>query len=148
MLEDGDEIAREYAAGALMNLTAGSDENASEATSGVASLVRLLSADVTQAAEWGAGALANIVRAGESVRREAVQLGVPALLVQLLAKATPNGQALVLLTFIALAESEANAVKEALRPAKARLRQLRDGSGGEHAESVQALLEKLPDFTL
>merc|ERR1719482_1909713 len=64
MLKTGDAMAKEYAAGALMNMTAGSKENAEKVAAAVPQLVAFLQAEGIQAAEWSAGALANIVRAG------------------------------------------------------------------------------------
>lgn len=143
MLEEEDQIAREYAAGALMNITAGSDDNAREAIPAVPSLVGLLSADVVQAAEWGAGALANILRAGPESQAKAMSLGIPELLTALFQRATENGKTLILLTFTALAETEAATVKEELRRVKGQLRDLRERGGDEAKDAVQALLEKV-----
>merc|ERR1719262_413948 len=64
MLRTSDPMGKEYAAGALMNMTAGSSENAEKAIQVVPALVELLTVDGIQASEWAAGAIANIVRAG------------------------------------------------------------------------------------
>merc|ERR1719487_2702147 len=75
MLKNGDSMAKEYAAGALMNMTAGSKENASRALPVVSSLCELLKADGIQCAEWAAGALANVVRTGKDAQETAIQAG-------------------------------------------------------------------------
>merc|ERR1719401_2917189 len=75
MLNTGDTMAKEYSAGALMNMTAGSTENAEKAEPVVPALVELLRVEGVQAAEWAAGAVANIVRAGPEAQRVAVENG-------------------------------------------------------------------------
>merc|ERR1719453_2827382 len=79
MLKTGDAMAKEYAAGALMNMTAGSKENAEKVAPVVSALVALLQGE-GQSAEWSAGALANIVRASGDAQKDANSAGAAELL--------------------------------------------------------------------
>mmetsp|Transcript_14834 Transcript_14834/g.42527 ORF Transcript_14834/g.42527 Transcript_14834/m.42527 type:complete len:880 (-) Transcript_14834:72-2711(-) len=145
MLRTGDVMAKEYAAGALMNMTAGSAENAEKAVPVVPALVELLRADGIQAAEWGAGALANIVRAGPEAQREAAERNAAAHLAALLPKVTVNGKTLVVLALTSLAEGQAQAVMKALSGSKekAKLRDFRDSGNEELTDYTTTLVEKI-----
>lgn len=150
MLRMEDPMAKEYAAGALMNMTAGSPENAEKTAKVVPELTALLDADGIQAAEWAAGALANIVRAGPEVQQAAVNAGAATFLAALLRKVTANGKSLVVLALTALAENQAPAVQSALGAReKAKLRDFRDSGTEDLQEYTNSLVEKLgSSFTL
>lgn len=150
MLRLGDAMAKEYAAGALMNMTAGSPDSAEKVAGAVAPLCELLKAEGIQAAEWSAGALANIVRSGSEVQKTAVAEGAPESLAELLPKVTQNGMTLVVLAFTSLAETQSSAVAKALgAKEKAKLRDFRDSSNQELQDYTKALVAKLgPGFSL
>mmetsp|Transcript_53609 Transcript_53609/g.124862 ORF Transcript_53609/g.124862 Transcript_53609/m.124862 type:complete len:894 (+) Transcript_53609:59-2740(+) len=150
MLRLGDSMAKEYAAGALMNMTAGSPDSAEKVTPAVKDLSDLLKADAIQAAEWAAGALANIVRSGAAAQATAVEQGAATSLAALLPKVTANGMALVVLALTSLAETQAAAVTKALGPKeKAKLRDFRDSSNPDLQEYTKALVDKLgPGFSI
>lgn len=144
MLRIGDAMAKEYAAGALMNMTAGSVDNAEKSAAAVKPLVQLLEADAVQAAEWAAGALANIVRSGATAQKSAIDEGAAPFLAALLLKVTSNGMSLVVLAMTSLAETQATAVAKALGAReKARLRDFRDSSNEDLQNYTKALVEKL-----
>lgn len=153
MLNTGETHGKEYAAGALMNMTAGSVASAELAAGAVPALTEMLRSDNTQAAEWSAGALANIVRAGPHLQQAAVGAGAAANLAALLHRATPSGKSLVLLALISLADGESGkavSVQRALSGAKekAKLKSLKaDGANKEVQEYTSALLEKV-DLTV
>merc|ERR1719379_717350 len=113
-------MSKEYAAGALMNMTAGAQENAKRVVDVVPALVALLRGEAAQAAEWSAGALANIVRSGPDAQKAAVAAGAAELLAALMLKATPNGRTLVVLALTYLAESQAATLKKVLSGSKER----------------------------
>jgi len=150
MLRMGDPMAKEYAAGALMNMTAGSPDSAEKTSPVVKELAELLKAEGIQAAEWAAGALANIVRSGASAQKTAVDEGAASSLAALLPKVTANGTTLVVLALTSLADSQSTAVMQALgSKEKAKLRDFRDSSNSELQEHTRALVEKLgPGFSL
>ncbi|CAE7707996.1 PUB3 [Symbiodinium pilosum] len=150
MLRLGDPMAKEYAAGALMNMTAGSPDSAEKVTPAVKDLAELLKADAIQAAEWAAGALANIVRSGPSAQETAVAQGATTSLANLLPRVTPNGMTLVVLALTSLAETQASAVTKALGPKeKAKLRDFRDSSNPDLQDYTKALVDKLgPGFSI
>jgi len=151
MLKTGEAMAKEYSAGALMNMTAGSKENAEKAAAAVPQLVAFLQAEGIQAAEWSAGALANIVRAGPEPQKAAVNSGACDLLAALLPKATANGRGLVVLALTALSEDHAKAVQKALSGTKekAKLRDFKDNGTEELREYVQNLVDAIGNgFTL
>lgn len=145
MLRTGDVMAKEYAAGALMNMTAGAADNAEQAVGVVPALVELLRADGIQAAEWGAGALANIVRAGPEAQRAAVEAGAANSLAALLPKVTANGKTLAILALTSLAEGQAPAVAMALSGSKekSKLRDFRDSGNDELMDYTNTLVEKI-----
>lgn len=145
MLRTSDAMAKEYAAGALMNMTAGSSENAEKAAPVVGALVELLKTDAVQAAEWGAGALANIVRAGPEAQKAAADAGAAPALAALLPKVSPNGKTLVVLALTSLAEGQGPAVVKALSGSKekAKLRDFRDSGNEELQDYTNTLVEKL-----
>lgn len=151
MLKTGDSMAKEYAAGALMNMTAGSKENAEKVASVVPSLVSLLQGEVAQSSEWAAGALANVVRSGPEAQKAAVAAGAADHLGTLMLKATTNGRTLVVLALTALTEGQAAAVQKALSGAKtkAKLRDFRDSGNDELVDYTTALVEAIGNgFTL
>jgi len=150
MLRLGDAMAKEYAAGALMNMTAGSPDSAEKVTPAVKDLAELLKADAIQAAEWAAGALANIVRSGPAAQETAVAQGAATSLAALLPKVTANGMSLVVLALTSLAETQAAAVTRALGPKeKAKLRDFRDSSNPDLQDYTKALVDKLgPGFSI
>eukprot|EP00930_Biecheleria_cincta_P057953 TRINITY_DN43817_c0_g1_i1.p1 TRINITY_DN43817_c0_g1~~TRINITY_DN43817_c0_g1_i1.p1 ORF type:complete len:946 (-),score=250.15 TRINITY_DN43817_c0_g1_i1:50-2770(-) len=150
MLRLGDAMAKEYAAGALMNMTAGSPDSAEKASGAVVHLCELLKAEGIQAAEWSAGALANILRSGSAAQKTAVDQGAPESLALLLPKATQNGMTLVVLAFTSLAETQSSAVAKVLGATeKAKLRDFRDSSNQELQDYTKALVDKLgPGFSL
>lgn len=145
MLRTGDTMAKEYAAGALMNMTAGSTENAQQVVSVVPELVALLSADGIQAAEWSAGALANIARAGPDPQSVAVERGAATHLAALLSKVTANGKTLVVLALTSLAEGQASSVMKAVSGAKEKqkLREFRDSGSDELQDYTNQLVEAI-----
>jgi len=145
MLKTSDAMAKEYAAGALMNMTAGSPENAEKAVSVVPALVELLKVDGIQAAEWGAGAIANIVRAGPEAQKMAAEAGAATSLAALLPKVTANGKTLVVLALTSLAEGQSPVVLKALSGAKekAKLRDFRDSGNEELQDYTNTLVEKI-----
>eukprot|EP00913_Durusdinium_trenchii_P034823 g32572.t1 len=118
MLRLGDDSAKEYAAGALMNLTAGSPDNAEKAAPAVKDLTELLKAKAVQAAEWAAGALANITRSAEATQKTAIEHGAATSIAALLPKVTANGMSLVVLALASLADTQAASYK-ALRAEEA-----------------------------
>lgn len=151
MLKDGDELAKEYAAGALMNMTAGSPDHASKATNAVKDLTKLLKSDAVQAAEWAAGALANITRSGQAAQETAIENGAATSIAALLPKVTSNGMSLVVLALASLAESQSASVAKALQKpeAKAKLKDFRDSNNADLQEYAKALVDKLgPNFSL
>jgi len=152
MLKSTDPMAKEYAAGALMNMTAGSAENAEQAVGVVTLLVNMLKmdaqpqkADVLQAAEWSAGALANITRVGPEPQKEAVSAGAATSLAALMHKAGSHGKSLVVLALTSLAEHQAPAVLKALggNKEKAKLRDFRESGNEELQDYVNTLVEKV-----
>ncbi|CAJ1376739.1 unnamed protein product [Effrenium voratum] len=127
MLRLGDAMAKEYAAGALMNMTAGSPDSAEKAAPAVADLAELLKAEAVQAAEWAAGAMANIARSGPAAQEMAIEKGAATSLAALLPKVTSNGMALVVLAMTSLAETQPTNVGQALgSKEKAKLRDFRE----------------------
>jgi len=142
MVETGDTMAKEYAAGALMNMTAGSEENAKQVAGVVPALVALLSGEALQAAEWSAGALANVVRAVSEAQKAAISAGAAELLAAVMMKATPNGRTLVVLALTYLAENHAMALQKVLSGGKqkAKLREFRESGNDELAEYTDALV--------
>mmetsp|Transcript_149102 Transcript_149102/g.371446 ORF Transcript_149102/g.371446 Transcript_149102/m.371446 type:complete len:897 (-) Transcript_149102:265-2955(-) len=151
MLKSNDIMAKEYAAGALMNMTAGSMENAEKAVGVVTLLVNMLKAEAVQAAEWSAGALANITRMGAEPQKEAISAGAATALAALLPKVTSNGKTLLVLAFTSLAEHQAAAVQKALSGNKerSRLRDFRDSGNEELQDYTNTLVEKIGGgFTL
>ena len=150
MLKLGDDLAKEYAAGALMNMTAGSPDNAEKAAPSVPELCSLLRAPAVQAAEWAAGALANITRSGAASQQMALEHGADEAIAQLLPRATANGQSLVVLALASLAETQAAVVARALTSeAKAKLKDFRDSGNADLQEYTKALVDKLgPSFSL
>ncbi|CAK9055096.1 unnamed protein product [Durusdinium trenchii] len=144
MLRLGDDSAKEYAAGALMNLTAGSPDNAEKAAPAVKDLTELLKSKAVQAAEWAAGALANITRSAEATQKTAIEHGAATSIAALLPKVTANGMSLVVLALASLADTQAASVAKALGPeAKAKLRDFRDSNNPDLAEYTKALIDKL-----
>jgi len=143
MLKTGDPMAKEYAVGALMNVTAGSKDNAEKVIPAVPTLVELLKADGIQAAEWSAGALANVVRLGADAQKTAAEQGAATSLAALLPKVTPNGRTLVVLAFTSLAEGQAAVVHRALSGSKEKqkLREFRDSGSDELQDYTKALVE-------
>jgi len=143
----GDPLAKEYAAGGLMNMTAGSLEHAELAVGVVRPLVDLLQPKegYVQAAEWAAGALANIVRVGPVPQQEAVDAGVIRRLADLLPQVTPSGKSLVVLAFTSMAEHHKDAVREALSGSKelATLKEFRRSTNEELADYTHSLAEML-----
>jgi len=84
-----------------------------------------------QAAEWAAGAVANVLRVGEDARSVAVNAGAATSLAALLPKVSASGRPLVVVALTTLAESKASTVEAALgAKEKALLREFRD-SGDE-----------------
>jgi len=150
MLRRGDSMAKEYAAGAIMNMTAGSPDSAEKSIAAVKPLSELLKADAVQAAEWAAGALANIVRSGADAQKTAIDEGAAASLAALLPKVTSNGMTLVVLSLTSLAETQGAAVARALGSReKAKLRDFRDSNNPELQDYTKALVDKLgPGFSL
>jgi len=145
MLKSSDAMSKEYSAGALMNMTAGSSENAEKAVPVVPALAELLKGEGIQAAEWGAGALANIIRAGAAAQKTAADCGSAAALAALLPKATTNGKTLVVLALTSLAEGQAQVVMKALSGSKekAKLREFRDSGNEELQDYTNTLVEKV-----
>eukprot|EP00440_Ansanella_granifera_P073814 gb/GFBE01080092.1/.p1 GENE.gb/GFBE01080092.1/~~gb/GFBE01080092.1/.p1 ORF type:complete len:897 (+),score=252.18 gb/GFBE01080092.1/:1-2691(+) len=144
MLRMGDSMAKEYAAGALMNMTAGSPDSAEKATPAVQPLCELLVAEAIQAAEWAAGAIANIVRSGAAAQQTAIDEGAATSLAALLPKVTSNGMALVVLAMTSLAETQGAEVAKALGAReKAKLRDFRDSNNPDLQDYTKALVDKL-----
>lgn len=145
MLKTGDNMAKEYAAGALMNMTAGSKENAEKVVSVVPALVASLQGEVAQSSEWAAGALANVVRSGPDAQKAAVAAGAVEHLAVLMLKATTNGRTLVVLALTALCEEEAPAVQKAISGSKekAKLRQFLESGNEELVDYTNALVEAI-----
>jgi hypothetical protein len=130
MVQKGDQMSKEYAVGAIMNMTAGSTENAEKVVSVLPRMIELLKGD-GQAAEWAAGAVANVLRVGEDARSVAVNAGAATSLAALLPKVSASGRPLVVVALTTLAESKASTVEAALgAKEKALLREFRD-SGDE-----------------
>jgi len=150
MLKYGDDSAKEYAAGALMNMTAGSPDNAEKATAAVKDLSELLKSNAVQAAEWAAGALANITRSGQAAQETAIENDAATSIAALLPKVTANGMSLVVLALASLAETQASSVSRALgAEAKAKLRDFRDSNNSDLQEYTKTLVDKLgPGFSL
>jgi len=144
MLTEGDTLTKEYAAGALMNMTAGSADHAERCVSVVKNLVELLKADGVQAPEWGAGALANIMKGRPGASKEATAYGAAGLLAGRLSKVSNNGKSLVVLALTAIAENQQSDVQKALSGSKekAKLREFRDSGNGELQEYTNTLAEK------
>jgi len=144
MLTEGDTLTKEYAAGALMNMTAGSADHAERCVSVVKNLVELLKADGVQAPEWGAGALANIMKGRPGAAKEATAYGAAGLLAGRLSKVSNNGKSLVVLALTAIAENQQSDVQKALSGSKekAKLREFRDSGNGELQEYTNTLAEK------
>ena len=93
-------------------------------------MIELLNGD-GQAAEWAAGAVANVLRVGEDARSVAVNAGAATSLAALLPKVSASGRPLVVVALTTLAESKASTVEAALgAKEKALLREFRD-SGDE-----------------
>lgn len=113
-------------------------------------LVKLLKAPGVQAAEWAAGALANVVRAGPAAQKTAADAGAAASLAAMLPKATANGKTLVILALTSLSETQADVVKKVLgSKEKTSLRQFRDSGNEELTEYTNTLVESLGgDFVL
>merc|ERR1712008_536642 len=103
LLRSSDAMAKEYAAGALMNMTAGSEELAVKTVPAVVALVEILRAESIQAAEWAAGALANVIKAGSDAQKVAADAGAIPALAALLLRVTVTGRTLVVLALAALA---------------------------------------------
>lgn len=145
MLKSGDAMAKEYAAGALMNMTAGSQENAKQVAGIVPALVSLLQGEVLQAAEWSAGALANVVRATSEAQKAAIGAGAAELLAALMLKATSNGKTLVVLALTYLAENHAATLQKVLSGSKekAKLREFRSSGNDELVEYTDALVKAI-----
>jgi len=149
LLERGgdDPLAKEYAAGGLMNITAGSPDNAELAVRAVRPLVDLLkpTEGYMQAAEWAAGALANITRVGEAPQNEAVDGGAVRRLADLLPQVTPAGRSLVVLALTSLAEHHKDAIRQVLSGPKesATVKDFRRSTNEELADYTHTLADKL-----
>mmetsp|Transcript_91357 Transcript_91357/g.190995 ORF Transcript_91357/g.190995 Transcript_91357/m.190995 type:complete len:891 (-) Transcript_91357:43-2715(-) len=150
MLHSQDTLAREYAAGALMNMTAGSVPNAEKAQGAVPALVEILKTESIQGAEWSAGALANITRVGSAPQQAAVDAGACKLLANLLPKASSSGRQLLVLAFISLAEHQSAAVQQALSGGaeKRHLKEYRDSGDEELRRHTNSLVSKLGSLVL
>jgi hypothetical protein len=151
LLRTGDSMGKEYAAGALMNLTAGSSDNAEKIVEVVPDMVELLRGETTQAAEWAAGAIANIVRAGPEAQNLAAESGAATALAALLPKVTANGKTLVVLALTSLAEGQGPAVMKALSGTSQKkvLREFRESGIEELQDYTNTLVEKIGNgFTL
>ncbi|CAK0881966.1 unnamed protein product, partial [Prorocentrum cordatum] len=150
LLESGDDVAKGYAAGALMNMTAGAPQTAARCGGAVPRLVAMLRGPATQAAEWAAGALANVALGNAGAQESASAAGAAPALAALLAKATPSGRPLVVQALAAVAEGHAAAVRKVLGSSeKAKLKEFKASGEKELLDSVQALVEKLGgDFAL
>jgi len=144
MLQSRDATTKEYAAGAVMNMTAGTKEIAQKVQGSISDLAKLLRSENLQSAEWSAGALANIVRAGDTPQVLTAAPDAPAALAALLAKATQPGKALVVLSLTAFAEKDAEAVRKVLdTKAKAKLREFREGGQEDLATATVTLVQTL-----
>eukprot|EP00812_Abedinium_dasypus_P007921 NODE_2010_length_1013_cov_293.352818.p3 GENE.NODE_2010_length_1013_cov_293.352818~~NODE_2010_length_1013_cov_293.352818.p3 ORF type:complete len:212 (+),score=84.27 NODE_2010_length_1013_cov_293.352818:83-718(+) len=145
LLANGDMLAKEYAAGALLNMTAGQKEYAQAVQSCVPDLVNLLVSDSMQAAEWGAAALANVTRAGAEAQRDATERGAVPMLAELLHKVRANAQQFVILALTSLAENQPKVVAEGLSASKekAKLREMRDRGSEEVADCIKLLLNTI-----
>jgi len=144
MVKTGDATAKEYAAGALMNMTAGSLENGEKAVGIVPALAEFLKAEAAQAAEWSAGALANIVRVGAEPQKAAIDAGALQSLAALMPRVSPNGRTLLVLALTSLSDSQAAAVRQALgAKEKQKLREFRDSGDEELNDYVNTLVDKL-----
>jgi len=143
MLRTGDSMGKEYATGALMNMTAGSEENATAVVSIVPHLVELLKSEGIQAAEWSAGALANVVRASKEGQKMAADLDAPTHLAKWLPKVTPNGRTLLVLALISIADGEAATVKAAIsgREERGKLREFQESGESELVEYIKTLMK-------
>lgn len=143
MLRTGDSMGKEYATGALMNMTAGSEENATAVVSIVPHLVELLKSEGIQAAEWSAGALANVVRASKEGQKMAADLDAPTHLAKWLPKVTQNGRTLLVLALISIADGEAATVKAAIsgREERGKLREFRESGESELVEYIKTLVK-------
>eukprot|EP00927_Polykrikos_kofoidii_P082415 TRINITY_DN8198_c0_g3_i1.p1 TRINITY_DN8198_c0_g3~~TRINITY_DN8198_c0_g3_i1.p1 ORF type:complete len:872 (-),score=167.63 TRINITY_DN8198_c0_g3_i1:87-2702(-) len=152
MVTNGEAIAKEYAAGALMNMTAASKEIAQMASPAVPALVSLLQQDAIQAAEWSAGALGNIAKASPELRQEVASADAVPSLARLLSTATPGGRSLIVLALNSLAEDDGQAtVLNALgTKEKQKLREfIEDGGSEELREYTDAFIRQLgDDFSL
>jgi len=149
MLKQADVVANEYAAGALMNLTAGSPDIAAKAGAAAPLLARLLEAESVQAAEWSAGALANIAKAGLEALGPKTSMDVVDRLAALLPRATIGGRPLVVLAFISLLEAGGNEVTQSVRKVfcsaegKDKLKELRAKGNEELRDHTETLIQKL-----
>jgi len=145
LLRGGDAMAKEYAAGALMNMTAGSEDLAVKTVPAVVPLTDMLRAESIQAAEWAAGALANILKAGPDAQKVAADAGAIPPLAALLSRVTVAGRTLVVLALAALANSQAPTVQKALTGNKerAKLREFQDSGNDELKDYINTLAEKL-----
>lgn len=150
MLEAGDDVAKGYAAGALMNMTAGAPQSADLCGGAVPRLVAMLRGPPTQAAEWAAGALANVALGSGGAQERASAAGAAPALAALLAKATPAGRPLVVQALAAIAEGHAAVVRRVLGSSeKAKLKEFKASGDQELLDSVQTLVGKLgDDFTV
>ncbi|CAK0881967.1 unnamed protein product, partial [Prorocentrum cordatum] len=136
LLESGDDVAKGYAAGALMNMTAGAPQTAARCGGAVPRLVAMLRGPATQAAEWAAGALANVALGNAGAQESASAAGAAPALAALLAKATPSGRPLVVQALAAVAEGHAAAVRKVLGSSeKAKLKEFK-ASGEKESSST------------
>lgn len=113
-------------------------------------LSQLLKSTAVQAAEWAAGALANITRSGQASQETAIECGAASSIATLLPKVTANGQSLVVLALASLAETQKQSVVKVLgAEAKAKLRDFRDSNNADLQEYTKTLVDKLgPGFSL
>merc|ERR1712046_300863 len=109
-----------------------------------------MGAEGVQAAEWAAGALANVIRAGEDAQKTAADAGAAKYLAALLPTVTLNGKTLVILALTSLAETQASVVQKALGPKeKAKLREFRDSGHDELQDYTNTLVDTIRNgFTL
>lgn len=143
MVQKGDQMSKEYAVGAIMNMTAGSTENAEKLVNVLPAMIELLKGD-GQAAEWAAGAVANVLRVGETARSLAANAGAATSLAALLPKVSASGKPLVVVALTSLAESQASAVESALgAKEKGHLREFRDSGDEELQGYIKGLVDAI-----
>merc|ERR1719259_1570679 len=127
-----------------MNMTAGSTENAEKLVNVLPAMIELLNGD-GQAAEWAAGAVAKVLRVGETARSLPANAGAATSLAALLSKVSASGnKPHVVVALTSLAESQSSAVESALgAKEKGHLREFRDSGDEELQGYIKGLVDAI-----